>query len=311
MEAGVSKRAAPLVSIIIPCYNQGHFLREAIDSVHRQTYQDCEILVVNDGSTDDTSDVASSYADVRCINQNNQGLSAARNRGLRNSKGSLLVFLDADDRLLPHAIEVGETALRSHPECAFVYGHLSLIAADGLPLRTPQQVCVESNHCLELLKNDYIWTPGVVMYRRDVFESVIGFDTLIDACADCDLNIRIARNWPMFCHGQVILEYRKHGANMSKNAGIMLRTAIAAHRSQLRLVRGDKQLEEASKIGGRSAREYFGNRLMNQVRAHVSSRDWKRAGSGLLTLMRCYPKGIAESVFRKLFRVVWSTRKNG
>jgi glycosyltransferase involved in cell wall biosynthesis len=302
----------PLVSIVIPCYNQAHFLCDAIDSVRSQTYSRVEIVVVDDGSTDNTSEVARHYPDVHCIGQDNQGLSAARNAGLRDSKGSLLVFLDADDRLLPDAIEAGYNCLNSHPECAFVYGHLTLIGPDGSPLRTPNQVCVESNHCLELLKGDYIWTPGVVMYRRSVFESVIGFDTLIDACSDCDLNIRIARDWPVYCHGQVILEYRKHQTNMSKNAGVMLRTALAAHRSQLKYVRGNRQLEEACRLGGKATREYFGNRLLNQVQNHLSSRDLKRAALGLLTLVRYYPRGLSNSAFRKLSRVIgWSIRRNG
>ena len=169
---------------------------------------------------------------------------------------------------------------------------------------TPNQVCVESNHCLELLKGDYIWTPGVVMYRRSAFESVIGFDTLIDACADCDLNIRIARDWPVYCHGQIILEYRKHQTNMSKNAAVMLRTALAAHRSQLKYVRGNKQLEDACRLGGKTTREYFGNRLLNQVENHVSSRDLKQAATGLMTLVRYYPRGLVNSAFKRLSRVI-------
>ena len=308
----MSNGTAPLVSIIIPCYNQAHFLSEAIESARRQTFSNVEIVVVDDGSTDNTSEVARSYSEVQCVRQPNRGLSAARNAGLRQSKGSLLVFLDADDRLLPNAVEAGENALNAHPECAFVYGHLGLIAADGAPLKTPKQVCVQSNHCLELLRGDYIWTPGVVMYRRAVFESVLGFDTLIDACADCDLNIRIARDWPAYCHGETILEYRKHGANMSKNFGMMLRTAMAAHRSQLKFVRGNTQLEEASKVGGRYAREYFGDRLLNQVRDQILSRKWKSAASGIVTLMRYYPTGIADYAFRTLSRVVVrSVGKNG
>jgi glycosyltransferase involved in cell wall biosynthesis len=308
----MSREHAPLVSIVIPCYNQAHFLHDAIGSARAQTYSPIEIIVVDDGSTDTTSDVASCFPGVRCIRQHNQGLSAARNAGLRESKGSLLVFLDADDRLLPNAIEAGQDCLKSRPECAFVYGHLTLIGSDGSPLRTPNQVCVESNHCLELLKGDYIWTPGVVMYRRSVFEKVIGFDTLIDACADCDLNIRIARDWPVHCHGQVILEYRKHQTNMSKNAAVMLRTALAAHRSQLKYVHGNKQLEDACRLGGKTTREYFGDRLLNQVQNHVSSRDLKRAASGLMTLVRHYPRGLVNSAFRTLSRVIGrSSRRNG
>jgi GT2 family glycosyltransferase len=293
----------PLVSIIIPCHNQAHFLTDAIESVLRQTYSHFEILVVDDGSTDNTSEVAFSYPEVHCIKQENQGLSGARNTGLRKSKGSHLIFLDSDDRLLPTALEAGVSCLNSHPECAFVYGHLKVIASDGSPLASPEQVCVDKDHCLELLRRDYIWTPGVVMYRRNVFESVLGFDTLIDACADCDLNIRIARDWPVHCHGQVILEYRKHGTSMSKNPGLMLRTALAAHRSQLKYVKGNKQLEEASKIGKRSAQGYFGTRLIAKVQAHVVSREWKQVIQGLVTLLRYDPRGFAGHTYRKLYRV--------
>ena len=95
----------PLVSVVIPCYNQAHFLGEAIESVFKQTYKHFEIVVVDDGSTDNTSEVARRYSGIRCIEQVNQGLSAARNTGIRESKGEYLVFLDADDRLYPIALE--------------------------------------------------------------------------------------------------------------------------------------------------------------------------------------------------------------
>src|SRR6266516_314678 len=104
-----------LVSVVIPCYNQGRFLREAIESVRRQTYPQVEIVVVDDGSTDDTAAVAASVG-VRCIRQENRGLSGARNRGLTESTGDYLVFLDADDRLLGHGVEANMAAFDAQPE---------------------------------------------------------------------------------------------------------------------------------------------------------------------------------------------------
>jgi glycosyltransferase involved in cell wall biosynthesis len=297
-----------LVSVIIPCHNQARFLTEAIGSVLSQRYSLFEIVVVDDGSTDDTFEVATRYREVRCVRQINQGLSAARNAGLGASKGSYLVFLDADDRLLPHALEAGVECLTAHPECAFVYGHLQFIASDGSPLPTTKQVRVEKDHCLQLLRGDYIWTPGVVMYRRAIFDSVDGFDTRIDACADCDLNIRITRDYPVYCHGNVILEYRQHGANMSGKSALMLKTALAAHRSQLKYVKGNERYEAASKIGKRAAQDYFGRHLFNEVRAHVASGALKSALAGIVILLRYHPRGLATCVLEGLRRFVFRAK---
>src|SRR5215212_4087832 len=123
------------VSVVIPCYNQAHFLPEAIESVLSQSYEEFEVLVVDDGSKDETAQVASQYVStdprVRVIRQENRGLAGARNRGLAEAQGEYVVFLDSDDRLLKEALEVGVRELASHPECAFVSGRCTFRAADG------------------------------------------------------------------------------------------------------------------------------------------------------------------------------------
>jgi len=106
---------AGLVSVVIPCYNQAHFLGEAIESVLAQSYPNFEIIVVDDGSTDDTSEVARRYPGVRLVRQENKGLSGARNAGLAHSEEEYVVFLDADDRLLPDALETVLEHLEAHP----------------------------------------------------------------------------------------------------------------------------------------------------------------------------------------------------
>ena len=149
-----------LVSVVIPCYNQARFLSEAIESALAQSYIKVQIIVVDDGSTDNTSEVATLYAGVKCIRQMNKGPADARNAGLQASSGEYLLFLDADDRLLPDAVDLGVRSLNSHSECGFVYGHVRLIAQDGSPLPSPLQVSVENDHYIELLRRNYIWTPA-------------------------------------------------------------------------------------------------------------------------------------------------------
>src|SRR5262245_9184467 len=118
-------------TLIITCFNQAHYLRESIESALAQSYRDWEIVLVDDGSSDNTSQVAAAYPSVRYIRQTNCGLSAARNAGIKHSSGQHLVFLDADDRLLRNAVEAGLQHLHAHPECAFVAGHYSVIGSNG------------------------------------------------------------------------------------------------------------------------------------------------------------------------------------
>jgi glycosyltransferase involved in cell wall biosynthesis len=292
----------PLVSVVIPCYEQAHFLGEAIESVLSQTCPRHEIIVVDDGSTDNTSEVASSYPGIRLVRQENQGLSKARNAGIRSSKGEYLVFLDADDRLIPEALEVGLECLQAHPECAFTSGHCKVIDAGGSPLSSPPQDHVEKDHYVALLRDNYIWMPAMVMYRRWVFESVGGFDARVNAAADYDLYLRVARRFPVHSHDREVAEYRKHGTNMTGNHALMLSTAVSVLRSQRKQVKGIKQYEEAYRSGLRFWRGWYGDPLVDRVRGHLRGREWKQATRGLLVLTRYYPRGLVLLDERRMRR---------
>src|SRR6185503_2784773 len=121
-DTSVVERDAPLISIVIPCYNQAQYLGEAIQSVVDQAFPAKEIVVVNDGSTDDTVAVAGRFPGVRCITQEQRGLAAARNTGLAHCEGELVVFLDADDRLLPGALDAGARLMTADRSLAFAAG---------------------------------------------------------------------------------------------------------------------------------------------------------------------------------------------
>lgn len=278
------------VSVVIPCYNQAHFLGEAIESVLAQSYTHFEIIVVDDGSTDNTSEVAAHYTRARCIRQGNQGLSGARNTGVRESRGSYLVFLDADDRLLPNALEVGIKCMESHPECAFVSGRYREIAVDGSPLSVPQQSYIEKDHYAEILRCKYITAVHTVMHRRAVFEYVGGFDTSWSHSEDADLCLRIAREYPVHCHGRLIAEYRVHDSSWSHNFAHMLESAITVRRSQQRHVKGNRRYERAIESGVRTSREYYGRLLARKILTNLRKRECKQAIKDLPVLVRYYPQ---------------------
>ena len=283
--------AAPLVSIVIPCYNQGRYLGEAIESARRQSHQAVEVIVVDDGSTDETPSVAAAYPDVRYVHQRNAGTAVARNHGLRESRGAFLVFLDADDRLLPNAVACSLEYLRRHPEVAFVTGHARLMEADGSPFLVPIQDHEPAGYTA-LLRWNYIWTPGVVMYRRAALDTVGVFDPAAGGSADFDLNIRMARRLPIACHHEVILEYRQHDANMTRDPAHMLRSAVSVRRREKRFAI-DAASRAAWRAGLTAAQADFGARLIDRIKGDlVRGRAW-RAVRGLCCLARHYPVGVA------------------
>jgi len=295
-------KSMPLVSVVIPCYNQGRFLGEAIESVLRQGHRRLEIIVVDDGSTDDTSQVAGKYPGVRLVRQENRGLSAARNAGIEASAGDYLVFLDADDLLLPCALEAGVNCLDEHPDCAFVYGHYRLITADGFAMSSPPARAVDEEYYLNMLRSNYIGMPATVMYRRAVFAAVGRFDTSRAACEDYDLYLRITRNYPIRRHENIVAEYRQHGQNMSLNPGLMLRASLSVLGSQRRYIRGDEEARRAYKAGVRNWQEYYGKRLIKVLRSRAGARELKQFIRGALTLLRYYPRGVASKATGKIAR---------
>ncbi len=294
-----------LVSVIIPCYNQAHFLSEAIESVLSQTYRNFEIIVVDDGSSDNTFEVATRYLGVRYIRQENKGQGAARNTGLRESKGDYLVFLDSDDRLLPEALEIGINCLDAHTECAFVYGRIKLITSDGSPLPTPEEICIERDHYLNLLYWCYIYIPASVMFRRNVFESVIGFNPSLSPAEDWDLYLRITKIFPIYCHNKEVAEYRRHSQNSSRNSARMLKSCMAVLRSQWGYIKGNKKYEEKYKLGIKEVHDCYGEALVAEFRSNIIAWEWKQALKGLATLIHYYPKGVVKLFNHKYQKRSW------
>jgi glycosyltransferase involved in cell wall biosynthesis len=129
----------PEVSVIIPTYNSANYLTQAVDSVLAQTFRDNEILVVDDGSTDETEDVMRRYnSPVRYIRQKNGGVASARNRGIAESRGRYIAFLDADDTWYPIKLERQLAALDNRSDCQLCYSAFTLAASDLTPIRVVQ-----------------------------------------------------------------------------------------------------------------------------------------------------------------------------
>ena len=296
----------PLISVIVPCYNYGHFLAEALSSITAPSLH-VEIVVVDDGSTDQTPDVVATLetpCDLRFVRQQNAGLSAARNRGIRESRGRYLVFLDADDRLAPGGLEIGAATLDEHPEAAFVFGRCMLMDAGGELQSTPAQARIVRDLYRELLRRNYIWTPSVVMFKREVVEKAGAFNPKVNAAADYELYLHIARHHPIWDHGQVVAHYRRHPGNMSLDAGRMLKETLGVIASQRPFLEGDEASLLACIEGRRNWQEFYGTELVDEIRTDVRDHEWVAALRKVLVLARRYPRGLWHHATRKTARVV-------
>ena len=290
-----------LVSIIIPCYRQEAYLGEAVRSALDQTYPHLEIIVVDDGSPGDVAGVVAPFPGVKLIRLFNSGAAVARNRGMAEAAGSYLLFLDADDRLLPDAVARQLAVLRSRPELAFVSGQVQVIDGAGRLIEIPPFQEVQADHFRVLLGSNYIWTPGVVLYRRSVFENGQAFDTSAGGSADYELNIRLARQHPVAAINEVVLEYRVHEENMSANAALMLRSGIKVRRALYPFVRHDPALRKAWKQGIKAVQHDKGEALLKELAQNLrTGKARPTLGRDAWYLMKYYPLGLPRKLIRWL-----------
>jgi len=282
---------APLVSVIVPCYGQAPYLEEAIESVLAQTYAQVEVVVVDDGSPDNAARVAARFPGVRCVRQPNQGLAGARNTGIRESEGELLVFLDADDRLLPRALEAGVAELRAHPEAAVAFGRYRRIGADGSRLADDEQPRPGADPYSLFLRYNYAGIPADGIYRRSALEAAGNFDEGLPGAEDYDLGLRLAGESAVRPHEAYVAEYRVHAGGMSRNDAQMLTMSRRVLRRQRRAARR-RGLQDEYREGHRFWRRYYGDPLAARIRSALANREYGRALSLTGALLRADPRAL-------------------
>ncbi len=214
----------PLLSAIIPTYNYGIFLKDAVTSVLNQTVSDLELIVVDDGSTDKTTEVIDSIKDRRIHYhfQGNQGLAQARNTGIRLSSGKYLAFLDADDTWLPQKSAWQFQLFEQNPGAGLVYGSYRVVDIKGESLAVRNAEIVKANWLEKLVCGNYVaGSASTSMVRRDVFVKAGLFDPNLAACEDWDLWLRIARWYEIVGLNRVVSCIRLHEKNMTAHTRVM------------------------------------------------------------------------------------------
>lgn len=222
-----------VASIIIPFYNQIQYLEQCLTSALAQTLHDIEVILVDDGATEDPSPIVNRLNDprLRMIHQHNAGVALARNTGIAAARGEFLAFLDADDWLAPAMIETLVGVLRQHPDVGLAYCDITRVNSAG---ETADEHGIAgsrpalSGDILPALIVGGYFPPASVLVRASVIGQVGAFERDLGGCCDWDLWIRIAAagHQALFCDERLAF-YRLHGESMSKNQQHMHDTALA------------------------------------------------------------------------------------
>lgn len=247
----------PLVSVIIPVYNRDKWIKKAINSVLRQDYNPFELIVVDDGSTDETSEILSSYGRrIKIIQQPNSGVSAARNRGADAAHGEWLAFLDSDDYWLAGKIAAQIQFFRKNPDIRICQTEETWVRKGrrvnpGRRHRKQAGMIFEDSLLLCLI------SPSAVMMHRSLFDEHKGFDETLPACEDYDLWLRITCTEPVgLVKTPLIVKQGGHQDQLSAAPGLdrFRIKSIAAIMASGRLT--PSQHEAAARVLGKKCRIY-------------------------------------------------------
>ena len=217
----------PLVSVITATYNMGRYVADTVDSILAQTHPAVEVVVVDDGSTDDTPAVLAGYADdprVKTVHQDNAGQTVAKNRGLREATGEFVGFCDAADlwrpdklaRQLPHFAD---------ERIGVVYGNFQFIDGAGQPIETDRPATYSGRITRELLVDNFVHFPTALV-RRSIIERAGGFDESLSMGIDFDLWLRISVDHEFLYLPDILVDYRIWAGQMSHRTGERLDNAF-------------------------------------------------------------------------------------
>jgi glycosyltransferase involved in cell wall biosynthesis len=214
---------APQVSVIIPTYNHAAYVGQAIQSVLNQDYDAYEIVVVDDGSEDNTSEVVAQFGDrVRYIWQENRGLPGARNIGIKAARGDFIALLDADDTWLPGFLSATVARLAAEPGLGAVHTGFFFVDERGQRLPQISTETVSDDQMYDRLLDGEFFVPAAVVARRECYDQVGLFDEAFRASEDWDIWLRVAREYRFAGIPRPLVNYRMHGNNMSKDPEHML-----------------------------------------------------------------------------------------
>jgi glycosyltransferase involved in cell wall biosynthesis len=280
----------PAVSVVIAAYNRAEFLPATVDSILSQRFRDFEVIVVDDGSTDETKAVLAPYAErVRYLYQNNRGPSAARNLGVRNARADWIAFQDSDDLSLPGHLETLHEYVKNHPQCAMVFangGYVGGAEHDRTTIipRAKSRRLMERGVTLADLFEKSIFRLQAALVSRRCYHQIGGHDESLRISMDLDLAFRMFSRYPIAYIDQVVFSYRRHSANISANEELRLLENIRVIEKLL-----NDNDQAAAVLGRRRVRSRLAYRYYRLARGRWRRGDKARACDALREAIRLRP----------------------
>lgn len=303
------------VSVVIPTFKHRDFVIATLNSVYAQTFTDYEVIVVNDGSPDDTANALKPLADtgrIRYIEQSNQGQAVARNRGLAEAQGEFIAFLDDDDLWPPDKLAWQVKLLTEFSDTVLVYGDATVVNTDFSSAEPSYFEQNQSNEAelpsgsvhADLLVRNWITSPGQVMIRTSAIREINGFDETIWGADDHDLYIRLAEKGQFLHRERRALYYRLHANNASKDIQRMYLNG--------KLIR-DKHIGRIPNLNNykiwfanyKFCRESLLAQMLPSIRSLLDNGDKRGARKLWLIALRIPPKLSSSRYMFYLFRQLW------
>jgi glycosyltransferase involved in cell wall biosynthesis len=276
----------PTISVVVPAYNAARTILETINSVLQQTFSDFELIVINDGSTDQTLELLSTVKDPRLkiFSYSNGGLSTARNRGITHATGEFIAFLDADDLWTVDKLELQLAALQQHPEAGVVYSWNYSMDEKGESFSTKNPILFEGNVYAQLLVDNFIVNGSNCLIRKQSVESVGEFDPAVAGAADWDYWLRLAARWPFMVVRKYQVFYRASSGSMSANIEYMERCTLAVLEKAFQAAPLEMQYLKKQSLA--NAYRYLAYKYWTLV---AGSDGAKKAAEKLWMAIRLYP----------------------
>jgi|SRR5919199_1486969 glycosyltransferase involved in cell wall biosynthesis len=281
----------PTISVIVPAYNASRTILKTIESVQQQNFSDFELIVINDGSTDQTLELLNTIKDPRLqvFSYSNGGLPTARNRGISHATGEFITFLDADDLWAPDKLELQLAALQQHPEAGVAYSWTYYMDEQGESVHIGAPVFFEGNVYSKLLVGNFLDSGSNPLIRRRAIESVGEFDPTLKSCEDWEYWLRLSARWDFVVVPKPQIFYRQTSGAMSSKIEVMEKYHLLVIERAFQSAPPELQFLKKQSVA--NLYQFLAHLCLTRI---FSADGAKQAGKKLQTAIYIYPRILLE-----------------